>query len=567
MNQFTRLLCASAVVLAATGCDSNYDLSDLDKTVRVVVNDLVVPINIDQITLDNVIDTSDEVQIVDGNYAYVTDGTFNSDPETFEPINANVNKLTPNTLTLASNGMSLDYTVHSAAISDYEFKAENVDNSIDNVTRVYGNVTLKVTLRLSELSSKYASLTISDAKVQLPPLCEIESMNYKGAYDSASGIVDLEPITVNPVADITYIVTTSSVGLQPGSFANHTLTADGHIGFIEGEFKLESLGTYTPDFQPIDITVDYEIPGFTANAIDGTIHYDIEGIDIPRVDLNDLPDVLAQEGTDLKLANPQLYLQVTNPLRQSGVYAETGIELEAVRHSGSNRLFTLDSPTFLIGKGNPMQGEYYNYCLSPVAPANPDPAFTNPEHVSFSQLGQLLSGNGLPNSININLVNPEVPQQDVVCFDLKGFDGIQGKYKFVAPFQLEEGSLVCYRKVDKDWDSEDLEKLTVLSMEVNMTVSTDVPMALKVTGYPLDKRGDRIPGVSIEGADVPAMAANQTVTVRVECPENGFTGLDGIEFTATATASANGKPLSPDMTITLTNVRPRVSGYYETTLD
>lgn len=84
MNKLTRLLCASAVVLAATGCDENYDLNNIDKTVQVKVNDLVIPLNIDKITLENVIDTSDDIQIEDGVYAYVSDGTFDSDPENFE---------------------------------------------------------------------------------------------------------------------------------------------------------------------------------------------------------------------------------------------------------------------------------------------------------------------------------------------------------------------------------------------------------------------------------------------------------------------------------------------------
>ncbi|MDE6225472.1 MAG: hypothetical protein K2M25_04970, partial [Muribaculaceae bacterium] len=38
--------------------------------------------------------------------------------------------------------------------------------------------------------------------------------------------------------------------------------------------------------------------------------------------------------------------------------------------------------------------------------------------------------------------------------------------------------------------------------------------------------------------------------------------LDGITFEASGTA-VESKPLSPDMKLTLTNLRPVVSGYYE----
>lgn len=469
-------------------------------------------------------------------------------------------------LKLASNGMSLDYYVHEAALSEYSFKADNVTESVEDVTRVYGQITLNVTLNLSDLKQMYSSLVISNAKLQLPPMCEIESLNYKGTYDSTTGIVSLDPITVSPLSNITFTAQASSVGVPAGSFADHALSTDGKIGFIEGDFKLQSQGSFTPDFKPIEITVGYSVPDFTAEAIDGTIHYEIDGFDIPQVSLDNLPDVLAQKGTNLKLVNPMLYLQVTNPMRQNGVYATTGLEIEALRTDEPSRLLTLDNPYFYIGKGNPMQGEYYNYCLSPKAPAQVNAEFANAEHVAFTQLSNLLAGDGLPRALDVKLVNPEVPSQQVTKFDLKGFDGIIGKYKFVAPFQFAEGSTVMYSKTDKDWDSEDLEKLTVTSLEISMYVTTNVPLAISLSGYPLDKKGNRIPDVDIKGANIPALAKNEVVTIYVDCPGDGFDGLDGIEFTAIATA-VSGEPLSPDMTIELTSVRPKVGGYYTTTLD
>lgn len=58
----------------------------------------------------------------------------------------------------------------------------------------------------------------------------------------------------------------------------------------------------------IDIT-DIEVETFS-----GTVRYDIEDIDIDPVEMNDLPDVLSQSGTDIKLANPQIYLSMNNPV-------------------------------------------------------------------------------------------------------------------------------------------------------------------------------------------------------------------------------------------------------------
>ena len=66
--------------------------------------------------------------------------------------------------------------------------------------------------------------------------------------------------------------------------------------------------------------------------------------------------------------------------------------------------------------------------------------------------------------------------------------------------------------------------------------------------------------VNVTPLIIGANAKDQHVTL-------SFTGvikdLDGIEFTARASADADASTLSPDMTITLKDLRPCVSGYYE----
>ena len=61
--------------------DNDYDLSDVDTTVRVDVDQLVVPVNIDEITLGNILDLkeSDSIKVVDGKYAISYRGEFSSD--------------------------------------------------------------------------------------------------------------------------------------------------------------------------------------------------------------------------------------------------------------------------------------------------------------------------------------------------------------------------------------------------------------------------------------------------------------------------------------------------------
>ena len=55
---------SSLVLIAATSCvDNAYDLSDIDTTARLQVKELVVPMNIDKATLDQVLDLDDDSEV------------------------------------------------------------------------------------------------------------------------------------------------------------------------------------------------------------------------------------------------------------------------------------------------------------------------------------------------------------------------------------------------------------------------------------------------------------------------------------------------------------------------
>lgn len=54
---------AAALPLLAGCVNDDYDLSDIDTTTRVSVNDLILPVNIDAITLGDVISVDEDSRI------------------------------------------------------------------------------------------------------------------------------------------------------------------------------------------------------------------------------------------------------------------------------------------------------------------------------------------------------------------------------------------------------------------------------------------------------------------------------------------------------------------------
>ena len=75
-------------LLALSSCmDDAYDLSDIDTTARLQVKELTIPLNLDHITLEQIINLDESSEIVketdaNGNliYAIKKEGTFKSDP-------------------------------------------------------------------------------------------------------------------------------------------------------------------------------------------------------------------------------------------------------------------------------------------------------------------------------------------------------------------------------------------------------------------------------------------------------------------------------------------------------
>jgi len=82
MKNFKGLLLLLTITTMSLSCVNNdYDLSDVDTTVSMKVNNLTIPLNLDEVTLKSVLDLDDDSQIkeVNGEYAIIENGEFCSD--------------------------------------------------------------------------------------------------------------------------------------------------------------------------------------------------------------------------------------------------------------------------------------------------------------------------------------------------------------------------------------------------------------------------------------------------------------------------------------------------------
>ena len=115
---FKRFLLPSIAVAmglcAFTSCiDENYDLSNVDTTAELQVKDLVLPINIDEIAMNQFVSIEDtgHIKVINGEYVLIDSGTYQTD----DIIIPEIKIPAPEVPTITTTIKLLDNNTHSSA--------------------------------------------------------------------------------------------------------------------------------------------------------------------------------------------------------------------------------------------------------------------------------------------------------------------------------------------------------------------------------------------------------------------------------------------------------------------
>lgn len=571
------LATVALTAMVATSCiDDNYDLSDIDTNVRVDVTDLVIPVNVDEITLKSVFDIKEEdrIQVVNGEYAVIENGDFTSDGIKIDAIVLPSPVIEP-TVTMIPTGLGgisagniptgkieLPFTTPE---TEFNAVTEAVSSSILSIEEVGTDFNITVSIAIRELAGKLSSFELKNFKLQLPSGLQLVSKN--GSYDPATGEFSAESI-VSSGNEVVLDFTVSKVDYEQSKMVYTYSPVSRRLVFNDKMYvKNAILSLNTSNMtglssMPSQLTLEtrYKMSDIEVTDFSGRIKYEITGTEISDVDLSDLPDVFAQSGTDIRLANPQIYLSVNNPLENYKLRAKAGLTITSYHNGTESDRYSLDAPGYFTVPGDPGKG-IYNFYMSPEPVKDVYEGYAGAEHVGFKSLSNVLSGDGLPQRLSVQLDNPSLPEQNVVGLKLGEDLGIiNGRYTFLAPVQLGENSKIVYSDDVDGWSDDDLDNVTITTLSINAVVSTDVPVAIDFTGYPIDKDGNQINDVNIVGAKVDANANNQHLTITITGKINK---LDGIHFQAVAVAGKDAGVLRPDMNIKVGDIRAKVSGYYE----
>ena len=301
--------------------------------------------------------------------------------------------------------------------------------------------------------------------------------------------------------------------------------------------------------------INFRDLGMGSSVISASIpDYTIDGFEIARIDIAELPDVLNQDGTNIVLCNPQLYVTAHNPLGAYNIKANTKIELVATRSGSSAKKAVSDKIE--------IDDEENIYCLAPdsdVPAYEKFDGFDEAIPVKFNGLIDIFSGDRFPEEIRFNMQGINIPSQRVNNFDLgKNYGKFTGRYFFFAPIALGEGSVIYYKETLDGWMDETLEKLDISKAGVSASVKSDIPLKITLTASPIDEDGNIINGLESESVVINATSDSQPIDIIIE---GNIQGLDGIILDAKI-EGADGRPISPNDKIKFDNFKVVVSGKY-----
>lgn len=573
--------------LILTGCvDSNYDIANADFTTRININDLVIPLNLDAVKVDKLVDLTDN-DIVDvfndpatgkDFYAVCASGNLESSPISIPPFT--IMSVLTSRNTSARALLNNEYILGDNT-ADIRLTPNFLPESITRLTGIYmeGSQRHTVTVTIqATLTQPYAGSALhmsgKDITLMLPKGLYLNgrpAVPSCGSYDPQTGILNVDltgetALTAN-AAEIRITVPYDAipeVGNQTNS--EYNLFALTQFGLSRGTFVFND-GSADVNVGEVTFDCSYSIPEMEVAAIDGTVNGDIEKIDIDAVDLNDLPDMLSAEDTYVIPQDPTLFFDVHNPYGENRLELETRLHMESMFRNGSYK--DVASPMLSF------TGSQAHTSLSPEKPFVVLPAYAaNLHEVYMETMRDMLTYGtpeqacGLPNMIELQLLDPtflgHVSRMPLDDDTHNNAHRLSGTYEFFCPLSFEVGTFLSYT-TDVDIAGDSMENIYVRYLNVSGNAYSEAATDIELSVSAVDSSG-RTVGVS-ETMIIPAHT-EAPVSLRI-APAGDLeimNDLSHLTFHSVIrqTADIPDDPLAPETAIEIKDLKITLDGYYET---
>jgi hypothetical protein len=308
---------------------------------------------------------------------------------------------------------------------------------------------------------------------------------------------------------------------------NSSITLGGSVN-LDGEITA-SVDNLTSG--NIKLAVDIFSDRMELNSVTGKVDPEVK-IEIDPINIDGLPDFLAEDNVVLDLTDPRIFITVTN---KSPISVDMSAELKSFKNGNMAGEASLENVNI------PAERDDYVICLNQKI----EDGWNEAEQIMYVKvegLSDLIKK--IPDRIEIQKIETNVKQEEVTI-DLNKNYTIVTDYKVDTPLKFGPETNITYTETIDGWDA-DLEDMEFSKVEASMTATNAIPLGVNLTGVAIDKNGEPLDGVTVDlNVDIDAGSIDNPTKENIKftlTTDNGsIKGLDGIKLTVIAKASESPK--------------------------
>ena len=544
LNTKKRPLIAMALLLTSLGIttsciDNSYDLNkDIDMTISAGGEHLAIPVGYtEKITLDKIIEIEegDDLQLVDGEYHLLKKG--NIDNATTEIGEVTVTGTT--TIIEATEIAKVTALTHGQTMAAYIYKtgtievsAHDIDDAIKEIGILKASSPTELIINLGITAGEnmdFDNITFTDLKITFPSILDFEP--YTGLSNNK---LDLNGLTINKGEE-------KKISLQVKGYKFGNETPDGKkiIGNtlnINEEVIVEGTTTVyveTGSNGTISFTPTIELQEMDIQSVTGVIQPIIEPTG-STVNLENLPDFLEDDATELDITNPIFTFIAKNPL-------EAPIVLNGTMQGEKNGSI-IEGSTVILGRNGIDQQDIILekgdniIALSRLGTGGPEGS----KNIKVSNINDLIKK--IPDVVKVDL-NPLVEYATYYTVDLTTSYAMESNYDIDIPLNFGSNLKIVYDETIDNFDL-DLEDVDIKKAILSINAVNTIPLAMEIKNEnvsALDANGNVIKDidVTVEGTITESKdgkaEVSSTLNINLnETAEGAISKLDGLKLKVTA---------------------------------
>ena len=545
LNAKKRPLIAVALLLTSLGIttsciDNSYDLNkDIDMTISAGGEHLAIPVGYtEKITLDKIIEIEegDDLQLVDGEYHLLKKGNIDNATTEIGEVTVTGTTTIIEATPIAEVAAALTHWQTMAAsikkTGTIEVSAHDIDDAIKEIGALKASSPTELIINLGITAGEnmdFDNITFTDLKITFPSILDFEP--YTGL---SNNILYLDGLTINKGEE-------KNISLQVKGYKFGNETPDGKkiIGntlninekvIVEGkttvDVKMGSSGT-------ISFTPTIELQEMDIQSVTGVIQPIIEPTG-STVNLENLPDFLEDDATELDITNPIFTFIAKNPL-------EAPIILNGTMQGEKNGSI-IEGSTVILGRNGIDQQDIILekgdniIALSRLGTGGPEGS----KNIKVSNINDLIKK--IPDVVKVDL-NPLVEYATYYTVDLTTSYAMESNYDIDIPLNFGSNLKIVYDETIDNFDL-DLEDVAIKKAILSINAVNTIPLAMEIKNEnvsALDANGNVIKDidVTVEGTITESKdgkaEVSSTLNINLnETAEGAISKLDGLKLKVTA---------------------------------